>query len=94
MLKRWNFLKTGFYERINLAVTKVPDATPGIIAKYALNDEQAVLARVRAFWFGWSDFFPNTELYDPLLTRTVAALTHAAHSSVSCCILGSVDISS
>ena len=31
----------------NLAVTKVPDATPGIIAKYALNDEQAVLARVR-----------------------------------------------
>ena len=30
-----------------LAVTKVPDATPGIIAKYALNDEQAVLARVR-----------------------------------------------
>lgn len=28
-------------------MTKVPDATPGIIAKYALNDEQAVLARVR-----------------------------------------------
>ena len=31
----------------NLAVTKVPDSTPGIIAKYAFNDEQAVLARVR-----------------------------------------------
>ena len=31
----------------NLGVTKVPDATPGIIAKYAFNDEQAVLARVR-----------------------------------------------
>ena len=31
----------------NLAVTKVPDATPGIIVKYALNDEQSVLARVR-----------------------------------------------
>ena len=31
----------------NLAITKVPDATPGIIAKYAFNDEQAVLARVR-----------------------------------------------
>ena len=31
----------------NLAVTKVPDATPGIVAKYAFNDEQAVLARVR-----------------------------------------------
>ena len=31
----------------NLAITKVPDATPGIIAKYAFNDEQSVLARVR-----------------------------------------------
>ncbi len=31
----------------NLAVTKVPDATPGIIAKYAFSDEQAVLALVR-----------------------------------------------
>lgn len=31
----------------NLTVTKVPDATPGIIAKYAFNDEQSVLARVR-----------------------------------------------
>jgi len=31
----------------NLAVTKVPDCTPGIVAKYAFNDEQALLARVR-----------------------------------------------
>ena len=31
----------------NLSVTKVPDSTPGIIAKYAFNDEQSVLARVR-----------------------------------------------
>ena len=31
----------------NLSVTKVPDSTPGIIAKYAFSDEQAVLARVR-----------------------------------------------
>lgn len=31
----------------NLAETKVPDATPGIIAKYALSDEQALLARLR-----------------------------------------------
>ena len=31
----------------NLAVTKVPDATPGIIAKYAFSDEQAVLALAR-----------------------------------------------
>lgn len=31
----------------NLIVTKVPDATPGIVAKYALTDEQALLAKVR-----------------------------------------------
>ena len=31
----------------NLAITKIPDSTPGIIAKYTFSDEQAVLARVR-----------------------------------------------
>jgi hypothetical protein len=31
----------------NLATTKVPDATPGIVAKYAFGDEQALLARLR-----------------------------------------------
>lgn len=31
----------------NLRTIKVPDATPEIIAAYALNDEQALLARVR-----------------------------------------------
>ncbi len=30
-----------------LAQTKIPNATPGIIAKYALNDEQALLAKLR-----------------------------------------------
>lgn len=30
-----------------LLVRKIPDATPQIIAKYALNDEQALLAKVR-----------------------------------------------
>jgi hypothetical protein len=30
-----------------LAETKVPDATPGLIALYALNDEQALLAKLR-----------------------------------------------
>ena len=29
----------------NLALTKIPDATPGIISKYAFSDEQALLAR-------------------------------------------------
>ena len=33
--------------RENLAVTKVPDATPGIIDIYALGDEQSLLARLR-----------------------------------------------
>ena len=31
----------------NLAVVEVPDATPGMVARYAFSDEQAVLARVR-----------------------------------------------
>src|SRR5437660_10924509 len=31
----------------SLATTKVPDATPGVVAKYALSDEQALLAKVR-----------------------------------------------
>src|SRR6185503_2646292 len=30
-----------------LTLTKIPDATPGIISKYAMNDEQALLAKVR-----------------------------------------------
>jgi len=30
-----------------LAETKIPDATPGIISRYALTDEQAVLAKIR-----------------------------------------------
>jgi hypothetical protein len=31
----------------NMATTKVPDATPGLVAKYAFNDEQALLAKLR-----------------------------------------------
>lgn len=30
-----------------MAETKVPDATPGIVSKYALSDEQALLAKLR-----------------------------------------------
>jgi hypothetical protein len=33
--------------REGLSVTKIPDATPGIIAMHALTDEQALLARIR-----------------------------------------------
>lgn len=33
--------------RSGLAETRIPDATPGAIAMYALDDEQALLARVR-----------------------------------------------
>jgi hypothetical protein len=31
----------------SMALTKVPDSTPGIVSKYALSDEQALLAKVR-----------------------------------------------
>ncbi|MBS1839916.1 MAG: endonuclease [Acidobacteria bacterium] len=31
----------------SLSLTKIPDATPGIVAKYALSDEQALLAKLR-----------------------------------------------
>jgi len=31
----------------NLIQTKIPDSTPGIISNYALNDEQALLAKIR-----------------------------------------------
>lgn len=32
---------------LDFAEIKIPDATPGVIASYALNDEQALLARLR-----------------------------------------------
>lgn len=31
----------------SMIITKVPDSTPGVIAKYALSDEQALLAKIR-----------------------------------------------
>jgi hypothetical protein len=31
----------------SLATIKIPDATPGVIEKYAMSDEQALLARIR-----------------------------------------------
>ena len=31
----------------NLSETKLPDATPGVISKYAMSDEQALLAKLR-----------------------------------------------
>lgn len=31
----------------NMTATKIPDSTPGVVAKYAFNDEQALLAKVR-----------------------------------------------
>ncbi len=38
---------TTFKPREDLAAVKVPDATPELIAMYALGDEQALLAKVR-----------------------------------------------
>ena len=31
----------------NMTITKIPDATPGVVARYAFSDEQALLAKVR-----------------------------------------------
>jgi hypothetical protein len=39
--------KVSIVPREGMAETKVPDSTPGIIAMYALDDEQALLAKVR-----------------------------------------------
>lgn len=36
-----------FYPNASLMNIKIPDATPGIVAKYSLDDEQALLAKVR-----------------------------------------------
>jgi len=47
---RYRFQLTGIVEitpNPNLAQTKLPDATPGIITSYALSDEQALLAKLR-----------------------------------------------
>ena len=38
---------SNFRPNLDLLETKIPDATPGIIAKYALTDEQALLAKLR-----------------------------------------------
>ncbi|MFO7956684.1 MAG: endonuclease [Candidatus Brocadiia bacterium] len=38
---------TRFVPDETLVKTKVPDATPGVVARYALSDEQALLARLR-----------------------------------------------
>jgi len=39
--------KVLFAPNENLSETKIPDSTPGLIAMYALTDEQALLAKVR-----------------------------------------------
>jgi hypothetical protein len=39
--------QTYFKPTEHLAETKIPDATPGIITRYALTDEQALLAKIR-----------------------------------------------
>lgn len=47
---QYKFVLTKFvnvFPTTGLVVTKIPDATPGIISSYALDDEQALLAKVR-----------------------------------------------
>ena len=47
---RYSFFATKvavFGPRAGASITKVPDSTPGLIERYALSDEQALLARIR-----------------------------------------------
>lgn len=49
-ISRYKFVLTKFVNIIpaeGLVVIKIPEATPGVIAKYALDDEQALLAKLR-----------------------------------------------
>lgn len=39
--------ESNFLPNPNLANIKIPDSTPGIVIKYALEDEQALLAKIR-----------------------------------------------
>lgn len=39
--------EANFIPNNNLAKTKIPDATPGIVSKYSFNDEQSLLAKIR-----------------------------------------------
>jgi hypothetical protein len=57
-----------------LAQTKVPDATPGIVVRYSLNDEQALLAKVR--YNRLIDIFTGVTCYSLQnhLRTTVAAM--------------------
>lgn len=40
-------VSTSVVPRSDMSATKVPDATPGLVVRYALNDEQALLAILR-----------------------------------------------
>lgn len=49
-ISRYKFVLTNLLAivpRTGLVVTKIPDATPGLISTYALDDEQALLAKLR-----------------------------------------------
>lgn len=49
-ISRYKFVLTKFVNVVptdGLVITKIPDATPGVIARYALTDEQALLAKLR-----------------------------------------------
>ncbi len=39
--------EANFFPNPNLAKTKIPDATPGIVSRYSFDDEQALLAKIR-----------------------------------------------
>lgn len=61
---RYRFTLSGLLQIVpnpGLAVTKIPDATPGLITKYSLTDEQALLAKLR--YNRLIDIFSGTTCY-------------------------------
>lgn len=62
-----------------LAVTKIPDATPGMITMHATNDEQALLAKVLSnLSSGVCTLAIETSLLMPIAARTCVVIARCA----------------
>lgn len=66
--------EANFIPNTNLAKTKIPDATPGIVSMYSFSDEQALLAKIR--YNRLIDIFTGTTCYSLQnhLTTTVTGM--------------------
>ncbi len=72
-----------------LAQIKIPDATPGIITRYALNDEQALLAKLR--YNRLIDIFSGVTCYslqNHLRTTVRSKISATCLPACSCTVYG------